>query len=69
MDSHNIFKGIESSASAMAAENLRMTVASENLAHAGSTKRKANGMPYARQRVHFETVMDQYGKSTGLIET
>ncbi|NRA40201.1 MAG: hypothetical protein HRU15_18795 [Planctomycetes bacterium] len=69
MDSHNIFKGIESSASAMAAENLRMTVASENLAHAGSTKRKANGMPYARQRVHFETVMDQYGKSTGRIET
>lgn len=68
MESFGIFKGIESSASAMGAESLRMTVASENLAHAGSTKRKANGLPYARQRVRFETVLDQMGQSTGKVK-
>jgi len=46
-------------ASAMSAERLRMTVSSENLAHAGDTRPLANGLPYARQRVVFQTVLDQ----------
>ncbi len=53
------------SASAMSAERLRMTVASENLAHAGDTEKRANGLPYARQRVVFSTVMDKAGRETG----
>ena len=46
-----LFRGIDASASALSAEQLRMTVASENLAHAGDTHKLSNGLPYARQRV------------------
>ncbi len=53
------------SASAMGAESMRMTVAAENLAHAGDTAKGANGLPYARQRVVFSTVLDQAGRETG----
>ncbi|HYE06646.1 MAG TPA: hypothetical protein VEL07_14105 [Planctomycetota bacterium] len=53
------------SASAMSAERMRMAVASENLAHAGDTEKRANGLPYARQRVVFSTVMDKAGRDTG----
>ena len=67
MGDHGIFKGINAVSSAMSAENIRMTVAAETLAHAGSTKKLANGMPYARQRVHFESVLNQNGASTGMI--
>ena len=56
---------LAASASAMAAERSRMTVASENLAHAGDTHRLANGLPYARQRVVFSSVLDQLGQQTG----
>lgn len=62
-----LFRGIDASASALSAEQLRMTVASENLAHAGDTHKLANGLPYARQRVTFETVLDQQGRQTGVV--
>ena len=52
----------------MAAEKIRMTVAAENLAHAGSTTPQENGLPYARQRVTFETVMDNQGNPDGRVE-
>lgn len=60
-----LFASTDIAASAMSAERLRMTVASENLAHAGDTRALANGLPYARQRVVFSTVLDQAGRNTG----
>jgi flagellar basal-body rod protein FlgC len=63
----SLFRGVDASASALDAERLRMTIAAENLAHAGDTAKLANGLPYARQRVHFQTVLDQHGRSTGAV--
>lgn len=63
-----MFKGMDAATTAMGAESTRMNVASENLAHAGSTRKLDNGMPYARQRVVFQEVLDDQGKSTGRVE-
>lgn len=60
-----LFLGAEIASSAMSAERLRMTVAAENLAHAGDTRAPGQGLPYARQRVVFATVMDRAGRQTG----
>lgn len=57
--------GTDIAASAMSAERLRMNVATENLAHAGDSRRLANGLPYARQRVVFSTVLEQSGQEAG----
>jgi len=57
--------GTDIAASAMSAERLRMNVATENLAHAGDSRRLANGLPYARQRVVFSTVLEQSGQGGG----
>lgn len=65
----NLFRGVDASASALGAEQLRMTVAAENLAHAGDTAKLANGLPYARQRVRFEAVLDSQGAPTGKVQT
>jgi flagellar basal-body rod protein FlgC len=62
-----IFSGVDAASSAMSAERLRMTVAAENIAHAGDTSKGADGLPYARQRVLFRTVLDQQGNSTGRV--
>jgi flagellar basal-body rod protein FlgC len=67
MPDGGLFRGVDASASALNAEELRMNVAAENLAHAGDTHRLANGLPYARQRVHFQTVLDDQGNSTGQV--
>lgn len=64
---NQLFGGFDISASAMNAERLRMTVAAENLANANSTKRLADGLPYARQRVVFRTELDAAGKATGAV--
>ncbi len=63
-----LFGAVNMSASAMSAERLRMTVASENLAHAGDTRKGADGLPYARQRVLFRTVLDAQGRDTGKVD-
>ena len=63
-----LFFGTDVSASAMNGERLRMTIATENLAHAGDTKPPGEGLPYARQRVVFQTVMDREGKQTGQLD-
>ncbi len=68
MPDGGLFRGVDAGASAMGAEGLRMNVAAENLAHAGDTHRLANGLPYARQRVHFQTVLDDQGRSTGTVD-
>jgi flagellar basal-body rod protein FlgC len=60
-----LFGAVDISASAMSGERLRMTVASENLAHAGDTRRHADGLPYQRQRVLFQEALDQQGAATG----
>ena len=65
MPGPGLFGPLGVSASAMRAERARMDVAAENLAHAGDTERRANGLPYARQRVVFSTVLDQLGRETG----
>jgi flagellar basal-body rod protein FlgC len=57
-----LFFGTDISASAMSAERLRMTVATENLAHAGDSRPAGEGLPYERQRVVFQTVLDQHGR-------
>ncbi|HAT12069.1 MAG TPA: flagellar basal body rod protein FlgC [Planctomycetes bacterium] len=62
-----LFGGFDISSSAMSAERLRMTVAAENLANADSTRRLANGLPYARQRVVFSSELDQAGQLTGKV--
>lgn len=63
-----LFRGFDISSSAMSAERLRMTVAAENLANADSTRRLADGMPYARQRVVFRTELDRAGQPTGKVD-
>ena len=60
-----LFGGFDVSASAMSAERLRMTVASENLAHAQSTEPLVDGKPYARQRVVFQALLDERGQHNG----
>lgn len=67
MPGNNLFPGLESVSSAMGAERRRMTIASLNLAHAGSTRKEADGLPYARQRVRFEHVLDARGNDTGMV--
>lgn len=67
MPARGIFGGVDASASALSAERLRMTVSAENLAHAGDTAKQADGMPYARQRVRFATVLDQQGVANGKV--
>jgi flagellar basal-body rod protein FlgC len=67
MPDNTLLRSLDIAASAMSAERLRMTVASENLANAGDTSAPGQGLPYARQRVLFTHVMDQHGKQTGEI--
>jgi flagellar basal-body rod protein FlgC len=64
-----LFSAVDMSASAMSGERLRMTVASENLAHAGDTRRLADGLPYQRQRVLFQEALDQQGGATGAVQS
>lgn len=48
--------GIQSTASALNAERVRMDVISQNIANANTT-RGVDGQPYRRQQVMFETVL------------
>ena len=51
-----LLSGIESTASALDAERIRMDVISENIANVNTTK-GLNGKPYQRQQVVFESVL------------
>ena len=55
--------GIDSSASALAAERVRMEVITQNIANANTT-RGFDGKPYQRQQVVFEQVL-QNAQGTG----
>lgn len=52
----NLLTGIESTASALDAERIRMDVISQNIANVNTTK-GADGKPYQRQEVVFENVL------------
>jgi flagellar basal-body rod protein FlgC len=62
----NFFPGIQSTASALAAERIRMEVVSQNIANANTT-RGLDGKAYQRQQAVFETVLQnaEGGISTG----
>jgi flagellar basal-body rod protein FlgC len=62
-----IFRGVDIAASALSGERVRMNVATENLAHAGDTRRLDDGMPYQRQRVVFREALDDAGRTTGRV--
>lgn len=53
-----LLPGIESSASALQAERIRLEVIGQNIANANTTK-TADGTPYRRQVVKFETILQQ----------
>lgn len=62
--------GINSTSSALQAERVRMEVIAQNIANANTT-RDVNGLPYERQQVVFETVLNARqaaGRSTGPAE-
>ncbi len=52
----NLLPGVQSSASALQAERIRLEVISQNIANANTTK-TADGTPYKRQFVKFETFL------------
>jgi flagellar basal-body rod protein FlgC len=52
----SLLTGIESSASALDAERMRMDVISQNIANA-NTARDVDGKPYQRQEIIFESVL------------
>lgn len=56
--------GIQSSASALAAERLRMEVITQNIANANTTH-SIDGKPYQRQHVIFENVLSQAQGANG----
>ena len=53
----NLLTGIQATSSALEAERIRMEVVSQNIANAQVTK-GADGKPYQRQQVAFESVLD-----------
>ncbi|HTI70333.1 MAG TPA: flagellar basal body rod protein FlgC [Candidatus Limnocylindria bacterium] len=53
----NLLSGIQSTSSALEAERVRMEVVSQNIANAQVTH-GADGKPYQRQQVAFESVLD-----------
>jgi flagellar basal-body rod protein FlgC len=52
----NLLSGVNSTASALDAERIRMDVVSENIANVDTT-RGPDGKPYQRQQVVFESVL------------
>ena len=52
-----IMPGVDSAASALAAEKVRMEVIAQNISNANTTSTPAGG-PYQRQVVRFETYLD-----------
>jgi flagellar basal-body rod protein FlgC len=52
----NLLTGIESTASALDAERVRMDIVAQNIANANVTK-DVDGKPYQRQEVVFESVL------------
>jgi flagellar basal-body rod protein FlgC len=63
----NFLPGINSTAAALQAERVRMEVIAQNIANANTT-RDLNGLPYQRQQVVFETVLNSQATGAGSAE-
>ena len=62
----DLIPGLQSSASALHAERIRMEVISQNIANANTTKAE-EGEPYRRQVVHFDAILrKQMGRKADL---
>ena len=62
----DLIPGLQSSASALHAERIRMEGISQNIANANTTKAE-NGEPYRRQLVHFDSILrKQMGRNSDL---
>ncbi len=57
MDWSSIFRGMKTSGSGMSSERTRLDVIAQNIANARVTQ-GPNGLPYRRQEVLFETIME-----------
>lgn len=55
----DLMKSLDISASAMRAQGTRLRIVAENLANANSTGETPTDMPYRRQVVSFESVLDR----------
>ena len=66
MGDSSLWRALQVSASGMSAERMRMHTVAENIANADSTRPLENGLPYARQRVVFRTVLDEAGRNAGV---
>ena len=55
---NNLMPGVNSAASALHAEKIRMEVIAQNIANANVTK-TSDGTPYERQVVKFEAILSQ----------
>jgi flagellar basal-body rod protein FlgC len=60
----NFISGIQATASALNAEQVRLDVVSQNIANAYTTK-DAGGGPYQRKAVIFESLMGGLGSQSG----
>lgn len=60
----NLISAVDLSASALAAQKTRLDIVAQNIANAQTT-RTANGTPYQRQFVSFETEMIRHQGMTG----
>jgi flagellar basal-body rod protein FlgC len=60
----SLLSGIDSTASALNAERVRMDVISENIANVNTTK-GLDGKPYQRQQVVFESVLNAQQAANG----
>jgi len=60
--SGNVF---DITASALSAQRTRLAVIAENIANAQATAKMADGMPYRRQRVLFESVLRETQGASG----
>lgn len=63
-----LLNGIDSTASALEAERLRLDVISQNIANVNTT-RGLDGKPYRRQQVVFETVLQGRQQALGPLGT
>jgi flagellar basal-body rod protein FlgC len=64
----NFLPGINSATAALQAERVRMDVIGQNIANANTT-RDVNGLPYQRQQVVFESVLNgQMGAGGSVVQ-
>lgn len=59
-----LLQGVESTSSALAAQRVQMEIVSQNIANTNTT-RGPDGLPYQRQHVSFESVLDQSTGASG----